>query len=92
MKKIPKKIVDKIKQRNKLNKEIKKWCEDNLDMDGMCSDFADITRSHHGDEQGTLECKEWCDQTQIGEDYFTGDYFWETEYPRQYLHMEFCIY
>ena len=30
--KIPKKIVDKIKQRNKLNKEIEKWCNENLDM------------------------------------------------------------
>ena len=40
--KIPKKIVDKIKQRNKLNKEIEKWCNENLDMDGMCSLYADI--------------------------------------------------
>ena len=22
---------------------------------------------------------------------FYGDYFWETEYPRQYLHMEFHV-
>lgn len=30
--KIPKGIVDKIKQRNNLNKEIEKWCNENLDM------------------------------------------------------------
>ena len=87
--KIPKKIVDKIKQRNKLNKEIEKWCNENLDMDGMCSLYADIRRSKFGDEQGTEDCKEQCAQSQIGEDTFYGDYFWETEYPRQYLHMEF---
>ena len=62
--KIPKKIVDKIKQRNKLNKEIEKWCNENLDMDGMCSLYADITRSKFGDEQGTKDCKEWCAQSQ----------------------------
>ena len=56
--KIPKGIVDKIKQRNKLNKEIEKWCNENLDMDGMCSLYADITRSKFGDEQGTKDCKE----------------------------------
>ena len=89
--KIPKKIVDKIKQRNKLNKEIEKWCNENLDMDGMNSDFADITRSHIGDEQGTDNCREWCNQSQVGEDSFMGDYYWETEYPRQYLHMGFWI-
>ena len=89
--KIPKGIVDKIKQRNKLNKEIEKWCNENLDMDGMCSQYADITRSKFGDEQGTKDCKEWCAKSQIGEDTFYGYYFWETEYPRQYLHMEFHV-
>lgn len=55
----------------------------------MCSLYADITRSKFGEEQGTEDCKEWCAQSQIGEDTFYGDYFWETEYPRQYLHMRF---
>lgn len=36
MSKIPKEIVDKIEQRNKLNEEIDVWCKENLDMDGMC--------------------------------------------------------
>ena len=43
MSKIPKEIVDKIEQRNRLNEEIRAWCNENLDMDGMDSDSADIT-------------------------------------------------
>lgn len=43
MSKIPKEIVDKIEQRNKLNEEIETWCKEHLDMDGMDSDCADIT-------------------------------------------------
>ena len=30
MSKIPKEIVDKIEQRNKLNEEIETWCKENL--------------------------------------------------------------
>lgn len=52
MSKIPKEIVDKIEQRNKLNEEIETWCKENLDMDGMCSDCADITNHYTGNEQG----------------------------------------
>lgn len=52
MNKIPKEIVDKIEQRNTLNEEIAEWCKENLDMDGMDSDFADITSYHSGEEQG----------------------------------------
>ena len=58
MSKIPKEIVDKIEQRNKLNEEIETWCKENLDMNGMCSDSADITDYHTGEEQGNDECKE----------------------------------
>lgn len=54
MSKIPKEIVDKIEQRNKLNEEIETWCKENLDMDGMNSDCADITDHHTGDEQATV--------------------------------------
>ena len=46
MSKIPKEIVDKIEQRNKLNEEIETWCKENLDMDGMDPDYADITDHH----------------------------------------------
>ena len=46
MSKIPKEIVDKIEQRKALNEEIAEWCRENLDIDGMNSDFADITDYH----------------------------------------------
>lgn len=62
MSKIPKEIVDKIEQRNKLNEEIETWCKEHLDMDGMDSDCADITDHHIGKEQGNDECKEWSEQ------------------------------
>ena len=62
MGKIPKEIVDKIEQRNALDNEIKEWCKNNLDMDGMDSKYAEITDYHTGDEQGTEERKEWCEQ------------------------------
>ena len=72
MNKIPKGIVDKIEQRNKLNEEIAEWCKENLDMDGMSSDFADITSYHSGEEQGDDNCKEWCNQQCLGEDWYAG--------------------
>ena len=64
---------------------------ENLDIDGMNSDFADITDYHTGGEQGGDDCKEWCDQTCKGEDWYEGDYYWETECKGKYLHMEFAI-
>ena len=91
MRKIPKEIVDKIEQRNALNEEIAEWCKENLELDGMNYDFADITDYHTGGEQGGDDCKEWCDQTCKGEDWYEGDDYWETEYEGKYLHMEFTI-
>ncbi len=91
MSKIPKEIVDKIEQRNALNEEIAKWCKKNLDMSGMDSDSADITDCYIGNEQGEDDCKEWCDQICMGEDWYMGDYYWETEYEGKYLHMKFDI-
>ena len=92
MSKIPKEIVDKIEQRNKLNEEIEAWCKENLDMGGMCSDSADITDYHTGEEQGNDKCKEWCEQwTGYCEDDYYGHYYWETEYTEKYLHMEFWV-
>lgn len=84
MSKIPKEIVDKIEQRKALNEEIAEWCRENLDIDGMNSDFADITDYHTGGEQGGDDCKEWCDQTCKGEDWYEGDYYWETECKGKY--------
>lgn len=89
MRKIPKEIVDKIEQRNVLDKEIKAWCENNLNMDGMDSKYAEIVNLHTGKEQGTEECREWCDQICIYEDWYRGNYYWETEYEGKFLCMEF---
>lgn len=93
MKKIPKEIVEKVEKRNKFNEEIRAWCQENLEMDGMDSDCADITDHHNGDEQWTEECKEWCEQWTgyLGDDFY-GDYYWETECPGKYLHMHFSTY
>lgn len=82
-------MVDKIEQRNALNKEICEWCAENLDIDGMDPDNADITDYHTGEEQGDDGCDEWCDQTCLGEDWYAGEYYWETEYEGKYLHMTF---
>lgn len=30
-------------------------------------------------------------QKQMGEDWYIGDYYWETEYKDKYLHMPFDI-
>lgn len=40
--------------------------------------------------EGNDECKEWSEQwTGCCEDDYYGHYYWETEYPGKYLHMEF---
>lgn len=91
MKKIPKKIVDMIEQRNALNKEIKNWMKKHIDLEGMNPMLADITKYHRGKEQGTSTCKEWCIQSQFGEDWFSGEYYWETEYEGKFLHMDYEI-
>lgn len=89
MHKIPKTIVEKIEQRNRLNEEISEWCKNNLDMKGMDADLAKIKAYHTGEEQSSRECKEWCDQMNIDG---IGDYYWETECKGKYLHMAFSIY
>lgn len=92
MSKIPKEIVEMIEERNRLDEKIKNWCEENLDMSGMNSKFAEIVDYHNGEEQGTDDCKEWCNQY-VGffEDDFYGDYYWETENENKFLHMEFSV-
>lgn len=73
-----------------IREEIDVWCKENLDMDGMCLDCADITDHHTGDEQATVSGREWCEQwTGYCEDDYHGHYYWETEYPGKYLHMDF---
>ena len=51
-----------------------------------------ITAHHAGDEQTTVNGREWCEQrTGYCEDDYYGHYYWETEYPEKYLHMEFWV-
>lgn len=52
------------------NEEIAKWCNENLEMEDMDSAFADINNYHTGNDQGGEDCKEWCDQTCLGEDWY----------------------
>ena len=40
-------------KREQLNKDIAKWCKDNLDMEGMYADDATIKSYHLGKEQGS---------------------------------------
>lgn len=55
--KIPKKIVEKIELRNRLNQEISEWL--------------------------------LCDQHNPYEDWYYGNYYWETEVEGKYLKMPF---
>lgn len=91
--KIPKSIIEKIEERNRLNEEIATWCEENLDIEGMSPEYADITDYHTGTEQGNYGRKEWCEQHQDSwiEDSFYGHYYWETEVKNKFLHMEFSV-
>ncbi|MCQ2463946.1 MAG: hypothetical protein MJ095_00025 [Oscillospiraceae bacterium] len=89
--KIPKDIVEKIQLRNKINEEIAIWLSENVDINGGDLWSAEIVNIEDvfGDEQGDDEGREWCDQSQLGEDYFYGYYFWETEDDRFALKMSF---
>lgn len=89
--KIPKDIVEKIQLRDKINEEIAIWLYENTDIDGcdLCSVEIVNIEDVSGNEQGDDEGREWCDQSQLGEDYFYGDYFWETEDDRFALKMSF---
>lgn len=76
-----------------LMRKCDKWLKPKApDEDEMDSDCADITDHHTGKEQGNDECKEWSEQwTGCCEDDYYGHYYWETEYPDKYLHMEFWV-
>lgn len=89
MKKIPKEIVEKIELRNKLNQEISEWLSDNTDALDCDTEYAEIVTEVAGKEQGTAECKEWCDQHNPYEDWYYGNYYWETEVEGKYLKMPF---
>lgn len=87
--KIPKEIADKMKQANELNNEIQKWMNENIyDFDEFdCSlMFWDIVSEPKGVEQ--LD-GEYCDQRQLGEDWFVGEYYWKLEGESKYLRIHY---
>ena len=89
--KIPKEIVEKIRQANELNNEICKWMDSKLETDGM--DFTplfwNIVPEPQGNEQGDGE---YCAQQQLSEDWFTGEYYWQLEGESNYLQVHFEIW
>lgn len=92
MNKIPKRIVDMIEERNRLNREITEFVNNEIGNDVYWNtDQADIVGEDNitGDEQGDENCREWCDQTMWGEDCGCGFYYWETEVKGKILRMDF---
>lgn len=84
---IPKEVREKIEQRIKLNEELKKWFEENLDIEG-CNIFdVQIVDKPCGEEQSDGE---YCDQTILGEDWYRGQYYWEMD-NEKWLCMDFEI-
>lgn len=92
MNKIPQKIVDMIEERNRLNREIAEFVNDEIGDDVYWNiDDADIVGEDNitGKEQGDENCREWCDQTMWGEDCGSGFYYWETEVKGKILRMDY---
>lgn len=89
--KIPKEVVEKIRQANELNNEICKWMDSELETEGM--DFTplfwNIVPEPQGEEQGDGE---WCAQRQHSEDWFTGEHYYQLEGESNYLCMDFEIW
>lgn len=92
MKKIPKKIVEMIEERNRLDEKINEFVNeeigDDVYWDAQGADIVGV-RSVTGKEQGDKNCREWCDQTMWGEDSGSGFYYWETEVEGKILRMSY---
>ena len=85
---MPKNIADKMREVNKLMSEIDRWMYENIVTEGskhqnkdvhgnyVHKDYYKFTDEPLGDEQ---DDGEYCDQYQIGEDSFRGDYYVKTE-------------
>lgn len=86
---IPKEVREKVEMRDKLNDEIKNWCEENLEMEGKDSNSAYIVDNPKGAEQSLSgENEEWCNQSCLGEDWYQGEYYWKMD-NGQFLCMDF---
>lgn len=84
---IPKEIREKIEHRIKLNEELDAWFKKNLDVDGCDIRDVRIVDEPIGEPQGDGE---YCDQTTLGEDLYTGQYYWKMD-DGKYLCMYFDI-
>lgn len=83
---IPKNIVDKMEQVNKLMSEIDRWIYENLEVDGskhnhtsyLSDEYYEFTDKPTGEEQNDGE---YCEQWEFGEsgDWFQGYYYYPTE-------------
>ena len=92
MNKIPKKIVEMIEERNRLNEQINEFVNNEIGDDVYWNtDHAEIVSEENitGKEQGDENCREWCDQSMTGEDCGCGFYYWETEVNNKYLRIDY---
>ena len=100
--KIPKEIVDKMKQVNSLMTEIDLWMDENIDVEGSKHDhrqgitgeydhpdYYQFTNEAYGKEQNNGE---YCDQWSVGEsgDDFEGFYYYPTE-SNEFFYFQFWI-
>lgn len=84
---IPKEIREKVEQRIALNEELDKWFKENIYAEGCDIRDARIVDKPIGESQGDGE---YCDQTILGEDWYTGQYYWQMDNGK-YLCMDFEI-
>lgn len=92
MNKIPKKIVEMVEERNRLDKAINKFVNEEIGDDVYYdTQNAAIVNSNQvrGKEQGCSNCKEYCDQEMIWEDSGCGVYYWETEVKGKFLEIPY---
>ncbi len=91
MKKITTEIVEKIEKIKEMQNEVAIWLHGEVDCEGCDCMNPEIVSEPAGEEQGTDECKEWCNQSTMGDscDWYYGDYYWETEVKGKYLKMSF---
>nr|DAM50577.1 MAG TPA: hypothetical protein [Caudoviricetes sp.] len=71
--------------RNMSDEELAEWLTNMCDFEKNEEPYKSIYNLDTEKE----ECKEWCDQTCLNEDWYIGDYFWEAECTGKYLHMRF---
>lgn len=91
--KVSKEIAEKVKRYEKLKKEskklleeIRKYFEEELDAEGFIEPF--ITEEPTGDLQNE---DEYCDQAQVYEDSFEGNYYHMVEGSNKYIGYTFYI-